>query len=413
MAHARLSPSAAKRWMTCPGSVRLIESLNLPYTSSRFAAEGTVAHEVCERSLLEDKYPSDFLGQVIEVDGFKFKVTKEMVEACDVYVDYIRDYIQMADSQADCFVEMQIEVRCSLKSLKVPGMDGGTSDCLLINKEHETISVIDYKHGAGVAVEVHDNPQAMSYGLGALIELEVKPKSNWKVELTIVQPRAHHPSGGIRTEVYTADEIFKWGKNTLVPAGLQCHKDDAKLVPSDDGCRFCDAKANCSALAQKTQEIAMLDFEDLEDESSLPSVTGLTTEQKVKVMKHADMLRSFIVAIENQVKLEMDSGSQEYNDEFKLVRKTTRRKFIEEAFDEDFSPLLDHVEADELFTRKPKTLTEVEKLLKKKYGAKTTNEILEEVVIKPQGDIVVAPLTDRRKAVEASVVGDFNGLTDQ
>lgn len=413
MAHARLSPSAAKRWMTCPGSVKLIESLNLPYTTSRFAAEGTVAHEICEECLLENKEPSEYLGKKRKADGFTFTVNQDMVDACEVYVDYIRDYIIGADQQADCRVEMQIEVRCCLKSLEVPGMDGGTSDCILINEEHQVVSVIDYKHGAGVAVGVHDNPQAMSYGLGALIALGVKEHSDWKVELTIVQPRAHHHDGPIRSEIYSANEIFEWAQTELIPKGLQCSEDDAKLVPSDDACRFCDAKAECPALYKKSQEVAMLDFEDLEDETSLPDVTTLTTEQKSKVMEHANMLRAFIVSIENQIKLEMDSGSQEYEDKFKLVRKTTRRKFTEEAFDKDFSPLLDHLEEDEMFVEKPKSLTEIEKNLKKKYGAKLAAEILDEVVTKPVGDTVVAPLTDRRKAVEPSVIGDFNGLQDQ
>jgi len=42
-AHARLSPSAAERWLTCPASVKVGEALPKPPTS-RFAEEGTRAH---------------------------------------------------------------------------------------------------------------------------------------------------------------------------------------------------------------------------------------------------------------------------------------------------------------------------------------------------------------------------------
>jgi len=48
-AHAKLSPSAAERWMTCPGSVPL--SIGMPDKTSAYAEEGTQAHELAERML--------------------------------------------------------------------------------------------------------------------------------------------------------------------------------------------------------------------------------------------------------------------------------------------------------------------------------------------------------------------------
>ena len=46
--HARLSASAAERWMHCPGSITLTERLQLPNTGSVYADEGTMAHSVAE-----------------------------------------------------------------------------------------------------------------------------------------------------------------------------------------------------------------------------------------------------------------------------------------------------------------------------------------------------------------------------
>ena len=44
-AHAVLSPSSAERWFNCPGSVALIDTLPPEaFRTSKFAAEGTVAH---------------------------------------------------------------------------------------------------------------------------------------------------------------------------------------------------------------------------------------------------------------------------------------------------------------------------------------------------------------------------------
>lgn len=79
--HARLSPSSAKRWMTCPGSVKFIEALNIEETPSKYAAEGTVAHEVHELCLVNNQKASEWLGRTISADGMKFKVNQNMVDA--------------------------------------------------------------------------------------------------------------------------------------------------------------------------------------------------------------------------------------------------------------------------------------------------------------------------------------------
>ena len=47
--HALLSASSAKRWLACPPSARLTE--NMPDTGSGYAAEGTLAHSLCELKL--------------------------------------------------------------------------------------------------------------------------------------------------------------------------------------------------------------------------------------------------------------------------------------------------------------------------------------------------------------------------
>lgn len=46
MAHAILSASGASRWMACTPSARLEEQF--PDSTSEYAKEGTLAHELCE-----------------------------------------------------------------------------------------------------------------------------------------------------------------------------------------------------------------------------------------------------------------------------------------------------------------------------------------------------------------------------
>ena len=48
--HALLSASSAHRWLECPPSARLCESM--PEETSVYAEEGTLAHQICEEKLL-------------------------------------------------------------------------------------------------------------------------------------------------------------------------------------------------------------------------------------------------------------------------------------------------------------------------------------------------------------------------
>lgn len=409
--HARHSPSSAKRWMTCPGSQTLIDKLLAegiiqPDTGNFFTAEGTVAHQIGEDVLNEKEHdPYGLIGDTVKESGFDIEITDEMIDAVHEYIDFIYEEISNAEVFADLTVQMLVEAKCSLKKLKVPGMDGGTTDCLLYNEEHQFIHVIDYKHGQGVAVEVEDNPQLLSYALGALIKLGIR-EGDWSVTITVVQPRAYHPDGGIRSQQYKSDDIWGWAKNELIPAGKLANDPDAPLVPSDEGCRFCPARGNCSAIYDKTQELAVAEFES----ETLPDPNTLTTDQKIQIVNHIDMIKSFILAVENQVKLEVDHGSTDYDEVFKLVRKQTRRKFTDDAIDPLFSELLDHLDEEDVFIKKIETITNITARLKKKYGKERADEIMNDVTTKPDGDVVLAKLTDKRKAVQPSVISDFENL---
>lgn len=407
--HARLSPSSSKRWLTCPGSVKLIEALNLPNKSTRYAAEGTAAHEICERSLKEKKSPEQYLGGVVEVDGFKITVNQEMVDACKVYCDFVTDQLYGVYGAS-----LRIEERCSLTSLGVPGLDGGTSDAVIIAPEEKRMLILDFKYGSGVAVEVEDNPQLMQYGLGALLNL-VSNFDGWRVVLGIVQPRAYHADGPIRLKYMSAHDLHAWSNNVLVPGAKLCHSDEVPLIPSVEGCRFCPVN-NCKARYDLTVESAMLDFSD---DTPVKNVTELTAEQKLNVLKNIDIIRGFLKAVESQVHQEISTGSTDYVGEFKLVMgRPGNRKFDELAFDPAFSPLYDYLNHEDLHVEKQKTVTEVEKSLKaaikakgnSKESVKIAKEILKEVTVRPTASKIVVPIHDKRKEVLPDCKSDFEDM---
>lgn len=388
--HAKLSPSGWRQWGTCPGSIHLINKLATLDKTSKYAAEGSVAHEIHEWCLLNNTKAADYIGEKIEKDGFKFKVTKAMTEAVQTSIDYIRKRIFEAESN-DIRVEIVVEKWVSLKYLKIEGLDGGTADVILIFFDNwdnvvVEVEVIDYKHGAGVSVDPENNGQAMMY---ALATTEIDQLKGIEIEngiiITIAQPRCFSADGPIKSWRIGHTNLLEWEEDELIPRASATLPLDAPLVPSVDGCRFCDAAGDCKAMYELTVNTAMIDFCDEEKE-----IAGLTAEQKMKIFNNQAVIAMFLKAVSEKIFDEIISGSKEYAGYLKLVRGKANRKLIDGWDDE----LAFHLNDDEMFNKKPKALGELESLLDKAIGKKERIEFMKEITIKPSGSLKIVPLAD-------------------
>jgi len=237
-AHSKLGASAAHQWMACPGSVRLSEGL--PDFVSKYAEEGTAAHELAAMLLDGDQDTSD--GYCADAG---------MAEAVQLYLDTVRG------DAGDTAPLRLVEHKFHLKELH-PDLFG-TADCVQVWPRQKLMRVYDYKHGAGVAVGVKDNVQLKYYALGALL-LYKKPIK--EVELVIVQPRCPHPDGPVRRHRFAAFELMDF-EAELVAAVKRTEDPNAPLVEGEH-CHWCKAgRAKvCPLKREAQQEKARREFAD-------------------------------------------------------------------------------------------------------------------------------------------------------
>lgn len=385
--HSLLSPSASHRWMTCPASIRM--SRNIPSKTSIYAVEGTAVHKLIENSIKGTKPAQSSLGKKI----LKVTITQQMIDNAEKFLEYFQSHrSENGIAESELWVD--------LKFLGIAGLDGGTADGVLVSDTN--ITVMDYKNGSGVKVDSYMNTQLLCYAVG-LINLFPNRKT---VTLVIIQPNVCDEPIEWTVPV---DEVLCWCKFVLIPKARACLDPASVCCPSESACKFCPCAGFCKAYYEKVNMCAQVEFSQ-EEEATLPAVESLSTEQKEKIVYYADLMRNFLLAVEGNVKDDMLRGSHDYP-LLKLVRKNTRRKLKEDALDDVTSPLWDVLSEDEVYTRKPRALSDLEKAIKKASDKETAKKVLDAITEKPEGEIIVVSFEDKRKAVEP-VTSEFNQIGD-
>lgn len=367
--HALLSPSSAHRWMACPGSVLL--SKDIPNTSSSYAEEGNLAHEVASAILLEQATTCE--------DG--------MLEHVSKYVELVRGIVR--DRNGTLLVEQRVDM-----SKVVPGC-WGTSDAIIVCDDE--LIVIDLKYGMGVRVDAEGNEQLRLYGLGAYLALNDLVGPFKTIRTMICQPRLDHVS----EEVLTADQLTAFSiEASLAAEAVQeaMGFDDGPaelfagehLTPSEDACRWCPAKATCPALRAEVQRATGADFYDVEQDE-LPAVSESDLSS---AMKKVGLIEDWCKAVRAAVETALFEGKEV--DGFKLVegRKGARQWADADAVEQLMKKQF-RLPDDKVYDFKLISPTTAEKLFKDSPRRWTQ---LQEMVTQVQGKPSVAPVSDKRPA---------------
>jgi hypothetical protein len=372
--HSIYGPSAAHRWLNCPGSIKAESEMPEP-PESEFASEGSAAHHLAE-VCLKDNQKTECYKDYVFPEFPDNPVDQEMVAYVHEYVDYVKSLGGHQEYEQVVHYEEW-----------VPG-GFGTADAIVT--VDDTLHVIDLKYGKGVPVYAEENPQGMLYALGALSERD----SFQKFKLVVIhvhQPRLEHVS----TWEITPRHVYEWADFAKVCAKL-CTSPNAERIPGEYQCQWCNAKARCSALAVRTENALMKEFNELELSTPAPPENLRDVDLRF-ILNNKPLIINWLNAVEAHVKERVLNG--EGFDGFKIVRGRSNRKWSDEK---EAEKILKKLLKDKAYSKKLLTAPAAEKVL----GKENKGEI-SHLIVKPEGAPTLVADTDNREAISFVSADDF------
>ena len=307
--HSDLGASAASRWISCPASVRLTQlarenNAGKPEKQTVFAAEGSIAHHVCEELLLGRATPEQLLGKAVMNGGYEIVISQEMLDAAKLYVDTVKLY-----AKGEIFVEKQISIPWLHKDFF------GTVDCF--SRSENALYVFDFKYGKGVDVDAYDNPQLKYYALGCL---GPDAKHDLLVNMFIVQPRTGE---GVKIYQTTAGNLYRWAHEVLVPAARAAEDENAPQIPSEKACRWCKGAPYCKALLKASEcQIEKFFPPELPDGVPLPPANLLTNTEISNMLLAINKLKAYGEKLSEEARARILAGQRLNNIALKRGRAT-------------------------------------------------------------------------------------------
>lgn len=361
-AHSEKGPSSSSRWIHCTPSAKLCA--DMPDVSTSFAQEGTDAHELCEYLLKKE------LGQPMEdpTSGLKY-YNSEMQECAEGYRDYVMELYEEAKRTTNDVVVL-VEQRVEYERFVSGGF--GTADCVII--ADGVLNVVDFKYGLGVEVHAEGNTQMRIYALGAL-EIFDPLYDIDTVQMTIYQPR----KANISIDCISRDDLYDWAETVLKPASIAADEGTGEFH-TGDWCRFCKAKHICRERAKKNLELAAYEF---------ASPPLLADEEVTEILQKVDNLIGWANDVKEYALQEAVSGKSWPG--YKLVEGRSIRKYTDEK------TVAEKATAAGFDPYEKRLLSIAE--MQKQMGKKKFEEILGDMVVKPQGKPCLVREDDKRPAL--------------
>ena len=309
-AHALLSASGSKRWLSCTPSAKLEATLPEPKRGAGafdFSQEGTMAHSLAEAKLRH------YYGQIgIEEYEREYEIIKNTPYYNDDFEAHVDSYVLYVRSQIGDGDTPLFEQRVDFSDWVPDGF--GTADVVILSKH--AIRVIDLKFGKGVSVSALDNTQLRLYALGAWSKFKEEYPDIKEVSYTIHQPRLD----SISTDGTTVAKLVDWANYFVKPKAKKAWSGSGEFLPGE-WCQFCRAKAQCRARSDYNTELARQEFK-------APAL--LSEEEVSQVLEKAQQLKTWANDVEEfALTRAVDQGVIPPG--YKLATTKTHRKISDSA----------------------------------------------------------------------------------
>lgn len=374
--HARLSASGAHRWLNCTPSIKLEE--NYPSSTSIYAEEGTVAHELAETKLMleyEKISKKAYNARIKNIQKSEY-YNSEMEDYIQSYVDNVIELVN--DSKAICDdVIVMLEERLDFSEWVPEGF--GTGDVVVISDG--ILQVIDLKYGKGVEVSATENPQLRLYGLGAYNQFEMLYDIDL-VKTTIIQPRLDN----ISSEEIEVTKLLTWAANVKKKAQM-AFNGEGDFV-SGEHCGFCRAKNDCRKRAEDNLEKARkYDFAD---------TFTLNEYEIADILGFSKNVQDWLKDVQSYALEQAEKHGVKYPG-YKLVEGRSNRKYVDE---QEVANVLLNSDYDEEKIYKPRTLKGISDM-EKAIGKKSFTNLLNDLIIKPVGKATLVAESDKRAEINS------------
>ena len=207
------------------------------------------------------------------------------------------------------------------------------------------------------------------------------------IKTTIVQPRLHN----ISTEELDASELVKWGLETVRPQAMLAY-DGKGEFHAGSHCRFCKIRHTCRERAEQMQDVPVNKDKHLLSDDEIAELL----HKAPQIKRWADELEKYALeqAIENGKELKG----------WKVVEGRANRKYVDN--EQVFEKLTAEYDPAEVSETKVLSISKLEK----KLGKKKVQELLSDLITKPQGKATLVTDNDKRDSIISNATEDFKDL---
>lgn len=377
-AHSLFAPSAAHRWLVCPGSLvpaarRALWAAELDEDAdngSIFAAEGTVAHEIAAL-ILEGEEVRGRHGTLEAIRraylGVERKVGEHVIIPDEDMFGYVQQYVDWINDLGDGDARY-VETRVDFSDLTPVPKQGGTVDHMHI--AGNTLTITDLKYGKGIEVYAERNPQLSIYAYGALKVAEEHVIPEWDaagevpeeieiVRLRICQPRREH------FDVWetTADEIRDFARHVKERAEAAWRLNAPRSADAK-ACRFCPLAADpCPELERVAEEMVDASFDVVEpEEVTSRDLQGIDPVRIGRFLRWRPVFVSLFKQMALRAERMVSEGTEVPG--WKLGEGRGSRRWTDEKLIADYMEIAFGLPPDECYTRSLRTPNEMADHLK-------------------------------------------------